>query len=131
MIGDKNAAGPPADDHLAARGWVCVATNYRLSPSATFPDHLIDVKRALAWVREHIAEYGGDPDFVVVTGGSAGGHLSALVGAHRERAASTSRASRTPTPRCAARPVLRRLRLRRPPRPARQRGGLTPLLERS
>jgi len=65
---------------MAARGWVCVATNYRLSPRATFPDHLVDLKKSLAWVREHIAEYGGDPEFVVVTGGSAGGHLTALVG---------------------------------------------------
>jgi acetyl esterase/lipase len=57
---------------------VCVALNYRLSPKATFPDHLVDVKRALAWVKEHIAEYGGNPDFVVITGGSAGGHLCSL-----------------------------------------------------
>ena len=39
---------------------------------------MIDVNSALAWVREHITEYGGDPDFVAVTGGSAGGHLAAL-----------------------------------------------------
>jgi acetyl esterase/lipase len=38
------------------------------------------VKLALAWIRRHIAEYGGDPDFVCVTGGSAGGHLTALTG---------------------------------------------------
>jgi acetyl esterase/lipase len=66
--------------HLARAGWVCVAPNYRLSPRATWPDHVVDVKRALAWVREHIADYGGDPEFVAATGGSAGGHLSALVG---------------------------------------------------
>jgi acetyl esterase/lipase len=36
------------------------------------------VKRAFAWIRAHIAEYGGDPAFVCVTGGSAGGHLTAL-----------------------------------------------------
>jgi acetyl esterase/lipase len=65
--------------HMAAEhGWVCVAANYRLSPLATFPDHVVDVKRALRWIREHIAEYGGDPSFVCVTGGSAGGHLTAL-----------------------------------------------------
>jgi acetyl esterase/lipase len=39
---------------------------------------LIDIKCALAWLKQHIAEYGGDPNFIVVTGGSAGGHLSAL-----------------------------------------------------
>ena len=63
---------------LAERGWVCVAINYRLSPRATWPDHIIDVKRAIAWVRDHIADHGGDPDFLVITGGSAGGHLSSL-----------------------------------------------------
>jgi acetyl esterase/lipase len=80
VIGDKSQQGLPLMLHLAAEGWVCVANNYRLSPKATFPDHLVDCKQALAWVREHIAEYGGDPDFIVVTGGSAGGHLAALVG---------------------------------------------------
>jgi acetyl esterase/lipase len=78
-IGQKDQQGLPLMYHLAARGWVCIAANYRLSPRATFPDHLIDVKRALAWIKQHAAEYGGDPDFVVVTGGSAGGHLAALV----------------------------------------------------
>ncbi|MGH3393021.1 MAG: alpha/beta hydrolase fold domain-containing protein, partial [Actinomadura sp.] len=53
-------------------------STYRLSPKATWPDHLIDVKRAIAWYREHAAAYGGDPDFLVVTGGSAGGHLAAM-----------------------------------------------------
>jgi acetyl esterase/lipase len=78
VIGDKRQQGLPLMLHLAARGWVCVATNYRLSPRATFPDHLIDVKRAIRWIRLHIAEYGGDPNFLAVTGGSAGGHLSSL-----------------------------------------------------
>jgi acetyl esterase/lipase len=55
-----------------------VSINYRLSPAAVFPDHLIDTKRAIAWVREHIAEFGGDPSFVVACGGSAGAHLATL-----------------------------------------------------
>lgn len=54
--------------------------DYRLSPRAAFPAHVVDVKRAIAWVREHAEEYGVDPSFVVVTGGSAGAHLAALVG---------------------------------------------------
>jgi acetyl esterase/lipase len=78
MIGDKREQGRPLMHHLAANGWVCVAANYRLSPRVAFPDHLVDVKRALGWVREHIVEYGGDPGFVAITGGSAGGHLAAL-----------------------------------------------------
>jgi acetyl esterase/lipase len=79
VIGTKNQQGVPLMLQLASRGWVCVSANYRLSPHATFPDHLVDCKRALQWIREHGAEYGANPDFVVVTGGSAGGHLAALM----------------------------------------------------
>jgi acetyl esterase/lipase len=77
-IGTKDEQGVPLMLHMAARGWVCVAINYRLSPRDAFPAHIIDVKRSIAWIREHIAEYGGDPSFLAVTGGSAGGHLTAL-----------------------------------------------------
>jgi acetyl esterase/lipase len=78
VIGEKEHQGNPLMGHLAERGWVCVAVNYRLSPRGTWPDHIVDVKRAIAWVKENIASYGGDPDFVAITGGSAGGHLCAL-----------------------------------------------------
>ena len=78
MIGDKREQGRPLMTHLASLGWVCVAINYRLSPQATMPAHIVDVKRSIAWIRRHIEEFGGDPDFVCITGGSAGGHLSAL-----------------------------------------------------
>jgi acetyl esterase/lipase len=77
-IGSKNEQGLPLMMHMAARGWVCVSADYRLSPRATFPDHIVDVKRAIEWIRTCGAEYGIDPNFVVITGGSAGGHLSAL-----------------------------------------------------
>jgi acetyl esterase/lipase len=79
IIGDKREQGLPMLYELARRGWVCVTINYRLSPKATWPDHIVDCKMAVAWVHEHIGEYGGDPRFVAVSGGSAGGHLSALV----------------------------------------------------
>jgi acetyl esterase/lipase len=78
MVGSKRQQAYPLMSHLAELGWVCVAINYRLSPRSTWPDHIVDVKRALAWTKEHIAEYGGDPDWIAITGGSAGGHLSAL-----------------------------------------------------
>jgi acetyl esterase/lipase len=78
VMGEKREQGKPMLYELAARGWVGVAINYRLSPRATWPDHIVDCKRAIAWVHEHIAEYGGDPSFIALSGGSAGGHLSAL-----------------------------------------------------
>jgi acetyl esterase/lipase len=78
MIGEKEQQALPLMYHMAQRGWLCVAINYRLSPSAAFPAHIIDVKKAIAWVRENIRQYGGNPDFIAVTGGSAGGHLSSL-----------------------------------------------------
>ena len=80
VIGDKREQGIPLLRHLASHGWVGFNANYRLSPGATFPDHLVDMKAALAWIRAHADDYGVDPDFVVVTGGSAGGHLTALMG---------------------------------------------------
>ncbi|GAA4690085.1 alpha/beta hydrolase [Nocardioides nanhaiensis] len=77
-IGNKDQQGLPLMRHLAAKGWVCVAINYRLAPRDPFPAQVIDVKQAIAWIKEHIADYGGDPGYVAITGGSAGGHLAAL-----------------------------------------------------
>lgn len=78
ITGDKREQGLPMMVRMAAHGWVCVTANHRLSPRATFPDHLIDVKQALRWVREHAADYGGDPGFVIMSGASAGAHLATL-----------------------------------------------------
>lgn len=78
ILGRKEQQGRPLMNQMAARGWVCVAINYRLSPRDPWPAHIVDVKRAIAWVKDNIADYGGDPDYLVVTGGSAGGHLAAL-----------------------------------------------------
>jgi acetyl esterase/lipase len=78
MMGKKEGQGEPLMAHLVQRGWVCVAPNYRLSPRSTWPDHIVDVKKVLAWVKANIAAHGGDPEFVIITGGSAGGHLCSL-----------------------------------------------------
>ena len=53
--GKKEGQGEPLMAHLAERGWVCVTANYRLSPRATWPDHIVDVKKALAWTKATIA----------------------------------------------------------------------------
>jgi acetyl esterase/lipase len=77
-IGMRRPQAYPLLSHLAERGWICVSIDYRVSPRHTWPDHIVDVKRALAWIKDNIADYGGDPDFVAITGGSAGGHLASL-----------------------------------------------------
>jgi acetyl esterase/lipase len=77
-IGMRRPQAYPLLSHLAERGWVCVSIDYRVSPRHTWPDHIVDVKRALTWIKENIADYGGDPDFVAISGGSAGGHLCSL-----------------------------------------------------
>jgi len=79
VLGSKNEQGIPLLNHLASCGWVGFNVDYRLSPRSKFPDHLVDCKLALTWIREHADEYGVDPDFIAVTGGSAGGHLCALM----------------------------------------------------
>ena len=85
VLGDKREQGLPLLKHLAQHGWVGFNVNYRLSPGATFPDHLVDVKTAIAWIRDHADEYSIDPDFIAVTGGSAGGHLASLVALTSDR----------------------------------------------
>lgn len=77
-IGRRRPQAYPLMSHLAERGWICISLAYRVSPRHTWPAHVVDVKRALAWVKQNIASFGGDPDFVAITGGSAGGHLAAL-----------------------------------------------------
>jgi acetyl esterase/lipase len=78
FMGKKNREALPLLYRLASQGWVCVSANYRLRPAAKFPDHLIDVKKVIAWVREHGYEYGADPAVVFVAGSSSGGQLAAL-----------------------------------------------------
>ena len=63
---------------MAARGWVCFSVSYRFSPDIVFPEHLIDVKHALRWIRNNAEEHGLDSDFIIATGGSSGGHLAAM-----------------------------------------------------
>ncbi|MCB0876276.1 MAG: alpha/beta hydrolase [Solirubrobacterales bacterium] len=80
FAGSRYEQGIPLLNHLAGIGWTGFNVDYRLSPEATFPDQIVDVKRAIAWVRENADELGIDPGMICITGGSAGGHLTALAG---------------------------------------------------
>lgn len=66
--------------HMAAAGWVCLSIDYRVSPNHRWPQHITDVKAAIAWARANVDRFGGDRDFVTIAGTSAGGHLAALAG---------------------------------------------------
>ena len=77
--GTRFGQGLPLLNELASLGWVCVSIDYRLSPRNQWPAHLIDCKTALQWVKQNIEAYGGNPDFVMTAGDSAGGQLSALM----------------------------------------------------
>jgi acetyl esterase/lipase len=78
--GRKNFECRPLIHHLAIRGWTCISANYHLSatPAQGFPEHLVDVKRVIAWARTEGAQYGVDPDTVFVAGSSAGAHLTMM-----------------------------------------------------
>ena len=66
--------------HLAEMGWVCLSIDYRVAPNHRWPQHMSDVKAAIAWARANVDKFGGDRDFIAISGTSAGGHLAALAG---------------------------------------------------
>ena len=59
-------------NYFASLGLVGVNMTYRLAPDATFPDGAQDVAAAVTWIRENIADYGGDPEQIFIIGKSAG-----------------------------------------------------------
>jgi acetyl esterase/lipase len=64
---------------LAELGYVTATIDYRLVPDVRWPEPLVDAKRAVRWLRANAHGFGADPDRIVVAGGSAGGHLAAMV----------------------------------------------------
>jgi arylformamidase len=61
------------------KGFVFVSTNYRLLPSVDMATIVRDVAKSIRWVHDHIAEYGGDPERLLIMGHSAGAQLAALI----------------------------------------------------
>ncbi len=79
--GDKNGERDLAA-FLVPQGFVAFAINYRLAHDgpSRYPAALLDVRRAMRWVRAHARDYGVDPDRIGAVGLSAGGHLAAVLG---------------------------------------------------
>jgi acetyl esterase/lipase len=81
VSGDKRAGeGAALVPELVRRGYVVAAVNYRLGPEHLFPAQIEDVKCAVRFLRAGAAMLGIDPDRIGAFGGSAGGHLAALLG---------------------------------------------------
>lgn len=77
--GDKTRFAPIAAA-LAEQGFAAACIGYRLLPEVEFPAPILDCKAAVRWVRAHATRYGIDPDRLGAIGGSAGGHLVAMLG---------------------------------------------------
>ena len=82
--GNQLMGGDKSEDayvgrRFASAGFVTAVVNYRLSPGVSHPAHIQDAAASFAWVKRHVAKYGGNPDKVFVVGYSAGGYLAALL----------------------------------------------------
>lgn len=80
-VGDKANDGVVAQKapYYTAKGYVFISINYRLVPDHPFPAFAQDSARALAWVYENAAGFGGDPNRIALMGHSAGAHIAALI----------------------------------------------------
>lgn len=67
-------------DEWKDKGIAVVTANYRLHPRVQNPTYTRDAAAAVAWTMRHIADYGGDPRRIYVSGHSAGGYLTSMVG---------------------------------------------------
>ena len=76
--GAKSRESPLLASRLVSDGWMYVSANYRLGSDGEFPNHLVDAKRVIVWLREHAFEAGADPRTIVVAGGSSGAHIAAM-----------------------------------------------------
>jgi len=76
LLGSKRLGARYLLHRLAGNGWICVGANYRRASDEELSGPLIDVKKVIAWVREHGPELGADPTAIFVAGSSLGGHLA-------------------------------------------------------
>jgi acetyl esterase/lipase len=80
MSGDKSNGTPMLANMVASGDYAAVSIGYRLSGEATWPAQIHDCKAAIRWIRANAEKYHLDPERIGVMGGSAGGHLVAMLG---------------------------------------------------
>jgi acetyl esterase/lipase len=76
----KNGSEAYVADFLAPAGYAVFSVNYRLAPKYPYPYMVLDVERAVRYIRYHAKDWNADPDKIALVGGSAGGFLSNMVG---------------------------------------------------
>ena len=76
----KNGSEAYVADFLAPAGYAAFSVNYRLAPRYPYPYMVQDVQRAVRFIRYHAHDWNADPHKIALVGGSAGGHLSNMVG---------------------------------------------------
>ena len=65
---------------LKEKGFAVIGVNYRLSPKVKSPKYIEDAAAAVAWAFKNIKKYGGDTSLIFVSGYSAGGYLTQMIG---------------------------------------------------
>lgn len=85
--GGLTSGNKSVPEELAGRGYVVIAPNYRLIPNVGVEECIDDAAEAVAWAFANAAEYGGDPSKIFVSGHSAGGFLTSMVGLDKKRLA--------------------------------------------
>ena len=78
--GGINSGNKWIPGELKDRGVAVIAVNYRLSPMVKCPAYLEDAAAAVAWTFKNIERFGGDPSKIIVSGHSAGGYLTSMIG---------------------------------------------------
>ena len=78
--GGLTAGSKEIPEQLKEKGLCVIVVNYRLSPGVKSPEFIKDAAAAVAWAFKHIESYGGDASKIFVSGHSAGGYLTAMIG---------------------------------------------------
>lgn len=78
--GGLKAGNKSVPEQLKEKGIAVVAVNYRLHPKVKAPVYIEDAAAAVAWTFRNISKHGGDPEKIIVSGSSAGGYLTLMVG---------------------------------------------------
>lgn len=73
-----------AAEAFSSNGFIAVIPDYRVYPDVLFPGFMADPAKAARWVKEHIQQFGGDPDRVFMAGHSAGAHIAVMLALNDE-----------------------------------------------